>query len=61
MNPMDVVLEAQEKAAEWIEMSKNPFECVVSVLAHKVVEMKNYIDYLERRLRHETARTRRMD
>lgn len=52
MTPADVIRQAQEDASEWIEMSDNPSQIVVGVLATRIVNMSNYINYLENRLKH---------
>ena len=50
MTPQQVIEDARESASEWIEMCDNPAAVVAGVLAGKIVEMSEYIDYLERRL-----------
>lgn len=50
MNGKDVIREIQENASEWLEMSENPAELMARILAHKVVELNNYIKHLEKRL-----------
>lgn len=56
MNADDVIREIQENYAEWIEMSDDPTMFVAEVLAKKVINLQEHIQYLERRV--ESARTR---
>jgi hypothetical protein len=50
MNATDVIREVQENAAEWLEMVENPAELTAGILANKIVGLKSYIEYLEKRL-----------
>jgi hypothetical protein len=52
MTAEDVVREIYETYSEWIEMSENPQQFVVGVLANKIVDLQHYVDYLERRVNH---------
>ena len=54
----DVIDQVQKQAAEWLEMHHNPAELVAGILAYKVVELKEYIVYLERRLQNDNSKTR---
>jgi hypothetical protein len=50
MTPQEIISQAHDRASEWVEMSDNPAAVVAGVLARHIVELNNYIDYLERRL-----------
>jgi len=50
MNAKDIIREVEEQAGEWLEMHENPAELVAGILAHKVVALSNYIEYLEKRV-----------
>jgi hypothetical protein len=52
MSPQDVIREVKSNAAEWLEMSEDPASMVAGILANKVIELKEHIVYLERRLNH---------
>ncbi len=52
MTGADIIRQAKENASEWLETVENPTELLVGILAYKVVELKNRIEYLERRLDH---------
>lgn len=55
MTGADVIREVQENAAEWLEMVENPAELVAGILANKVVSLTSYIEYLEKRLKHDSS------
>lgn len=50
MNANDVIREVQENASEWLEHSENPAAMVAGILANKIVNLTNHIEYLEKRL-----------
>lgn len=52
MNSEDVIREVQEKASEYLEMIEDPSTLVVGMLAYKIVQLNNYIEYLEKRLKY---------
>ena len=54
MNAQEIILQVQEEAAEWLEMSNNPSAFVAGVLANKIIKLNEHIEYLERRLRHDS-------
>jgi len=58
MRPKQVITEICRDASEWLEMSEDPAAIVVGILAKKVVCLKDYIEFLEQRLRHEELRNR---
>lgn len=53
MTGADIIKEVQEDASEWLEMVDNPAELLAGILANKIVNLKNYINYLEKRLDHD--------
>jgi len=58
MRPRQVITEVCVNASEWLEMSDDPAAVVVGILAKKVVSLKDYIEFLEQRLKHEELRNR---
>lgn len=52
MTPLDIIRDAQDRAAEWLEMSEDPATLVAGILASKIIDLQHYIDYLEARLAH---------
>lgn len=56
MTSEELIKQIQDEAGEWIEMSNDPWKVVCNVLASEVVELKAYIEYLERRLDNVPAR-----
>ena len=58
MSAQLVLQEACEYASEWTEMTDDPAALVAGLLANKVVELTEYIEYLERRLHNEVPHTR---
>ena len=50
MTSGDLIKQIQEDAAEWLEMSDNPAALTVGILAHKVIQLQSYVEYLERSL-----------
>jgi len=61
MTATDIIKEVQNNASEWLEMSENPAEIVAGILATKVVNLMNHIEYLEKRLQHEDSRKIRVN
>jgi hypothetical protein len=59
MNARDIIREVQENSSEWLEMTENPAELVAGILANKIVQLNNHIQYLERRLNHDVSNTRK--
>lgn len=51
MTANDIINITKEHASEWIEMAENPDKFLCNVLANQIVDMQNYIDYLERRVK----------
>ncbi len=58
MNPTDVIREVVETASEWLEHSENPDAMVSGILATKIVYLREYVEYLERRLENVSANAR---
>ncbi len=54
MNANDIIREVQENASEYLEMMDEPAILVAGILANKIVKLNNYIEFLERRLRHDS-------
>jgi hypothetical protein len=46
----DIVFEIREKYAEYLEMMLNPDLFVIGVMAHKIIKLEEYVQYLERRI-----------
>lgn len=57
MTAQDIIKEVQENASEWLEMSQDPNALVAMILANKVIKLKSYIEYLEKRLNHVNSST----
>lgn len=55
MTASEILSDIHVRYAEWIEMTDNPSDFVAGVLAHKVVELQGYIDYLEKRVHNASA------
>ena len=52
MNASDVINEVKENASEYLEMTDNPTEMMVGILAQKVVNLTQHVEYLQKRLNH---------
>lgn len=50
MNAEEVIREVKEHAYEWLEMSDNPAEVMVGILAYKLAHITSYVEYLEKRI-----------
>jgi flagellar biosynthesis chaperone FliJ len=61
MNGADIIREVQENASEWLEMSENPAELMAGILANKIVQLNNYIEYLEKRIDHDSRKKVRIN
>jgi flagellar biosynthesis chaperone FliJ len=61
MNGADIIREVQENASEWLEMSENPAELMAGILANKIVQLNNYIEYLEKRIDHDSRQKIRVN
>jgi hypothetical protein len=59
MREKQVINDVCNNASEWLEMSEDPAALVVGILANKVVDLKNYIEFLEKRLKNEELRNRK--
>jgi len=56
MTPQEIIEEVRDSAGEWLEMSECPADLMAGILATKIVSLNNYIEYLERRLKHGDVR-----
>ncbi len=54
MTGAEIIREVQENASEWLEMSENPDKFMSGILAQRIVNLNNRIEYLEKRLDHES-------
>jgi hypothetical protein len=52
MTSQELIKETIENASEWLEMTPNPTAMVVGILANKVIQLQDHIEYLEKRLHH---------
>lgn len=50
MTAEEVIRQVQENAAEWLEMSEDPATLVAGILANKVIQLMEHVQYLEKRL-----------
>jgi hypothetical protein len=50
MNAQQIISEVQERASEYLEMSQDPAMFVAGILANRIIELNNHIEYLERRV-----------
>lgn len=57
MNANDIIREVEKSASEWIEMSHDPATLVAGILANKIIALTNHIEYLEKRLNHDSCNT----
>lgn len=56
MTPSSIIEKERARFSEHLEMSSYPSEMMEWVLAHKIVELQNHIQYLEARLQYESKR-----
>lgn len=56
MNAQEIIKEAEEYAAEWLEMSADPSAVIAGILANKIVHLMDHIEFLERLAKHESRR-----
>ena len=50
MDAFELIRTVEELAAEYLEMSENPSQIVIQVLANKVIKLQDYVQYLEKRV-----------
>lgn len=50
MTSEELIAKIQEDAGEWLEMTPEPWKIIANSLASEVVQLKGYIEYLERRI-----------
>lgn len=48
MNEDEIIQNVYDTYGEWIEMSDDPAAFVAGVLAKKIINLKGYIEYLEK-------------
>lgn len=53
MKPHQILTETRLEASEWLEMTDNPAEMLAGILAAKLANAQDRIEYLERRLAYE--------
>lgn len=58
MNVSDVINETIDEAYEWLEMSDDPSNYLMGLLANKIIKLKDQIEYLEKRLENADRKTR---
>ncbi len=58
MNVNDVINETIDEAYEWLEMSEDPSNYLMGLLANKIIKLKDHIEYLEKRLENADRKTR---
>ena len=52
MNAKDLIQQVEKTCSEYLEMTDDPSALVAGVLAHKVIQLQDYIEYLEKRLKY---------
>lgn len=55
MNSQDIIMDVQQKASEWLEMSQDPSMFIAEILANKIIKLNEYIEFLERRLSYDIS------
>jgi hypothetical protein len=56
MTAQQEINEVCENASEWMEMTDDPALLAAVILANKVVELKEHIDFLQKRLKYEISK-----
>lgn len=56
MNASKILNDTIDHCEEYLEMIEDPSAFIAEVLAHKVVKLQNYVEYLEKRLENATTR-----
>lgn len=59
MNPDDVIKKVEDNVSEWSEMSANPGYFIARVLATKIIKLEQHIEYLEKRLKHDSSTSKK--
>jgi flagellar biosynthesis chaperone FliJ len=54
MTPDQLIQKIKDDASEWLEMSEDPANFLAGILAHKIIRLEEYIQYLEKRINHAT-------
>jgi hypothetical protein len=56
MTPEDFIIKVmEEKASEWLEMTDDPDALLLRIMAKKITQLMEYIEYLEKRLQHDSS------
>jgi len=55
MNHLQIIETVKENAAEWLEMSSNPDEIIIGILAKQIVKLQVQNEILEARLQSKHA------
>ncbi len=50
MTGAEIIREVQEQVGEYLEMHENPAEMLAGILANKIVQLNDHIQYLEKRI-----------
>lgn len=61
MNAAQVIQESKEQMSEWLEMSPNPSETLVGLLAQKIVNLNFTIECLQKRIKYMEQREKHVD
>lgn len=61
MSAEEIIKEIQKSASEWLEMSRDPDALLLAILANKVSKLSEYIQYLEKRVDHESRKKNRIN
>lgn len=57
MTKEKIVCDVLVSAGEWLEMTDNPNEMIVWILAGKIEKLHTYIEYLEKRISYDSTAT----
>lgn len=52
MKAEQIIQEVKDKSSEWLEMSQDPNAFIAGILANKIIQLQDHIQYLEKRLNH---------
>lgn len=55
MTPEQIISETKDKASEWLQMSENPDQMMIGILAYKLSQAYDKIEHLEKRLQYECS------
>ncbi len=57
MTPQDIIKEVEENASEWLEHATDPASFVAGILANRVIQLNQHIDYLKKVLKNVSGST----